>query len=243
MRVLVTRPEEAMTALKKSLQDAGHEVMCAPLLEISPIIRPMNYDGVAALAFTSANGVRFVPQLSDALMHNPTVYAVGPRTAITAKEAGFDVVMQAAGDVNALKDMIEQSQPVSEGRVVHFSGTVTKGHLVEDLSAKGYDTQRVEVYDAHAVEALPQNIVDDLQAGHIDAALFYSARTLAIFALLVEKAGLYAHLADVRCLCLSQDVANKADMLNWKAVYVAHAPDEPSMLKLVNEVAKGVEQK
>ncbi|MCK5576406.1 MAG: uroporphyrinogen-III synthase [Sphingomonadales bacterium] len=239
MRILVTRPQKTLGALKKDLHDRGHSVLCAPLLIISPIFFNMNYDGVAALAFTSANGVRFVPNLQTALARNLAVYAVGPRTAITAKEVGFDVVLQAAGDMEALKSLIYQSQPKDEGRIIHFSGVVTKGDLAGDLREAGYDAQRVEVYDARAVDALSDELLHDLEKGCTNMALFYSARTMAIFMVLVERAGLLGQLAGVHCVCLSQAVADLAKAAEWRGVHVADAPDEPSMLRLVDELSGG----
>lgn len=58
-RILVTRPRDDAEALAAELDQRGFPVMIQPMLEIRMLEGPpLDLDGVQALLFTSANGVR-----------------------------------------------------------------------------------------------------------------------------------------------------------------------------------------
>jgi uroporphyrinogen-III synthase len=76
---------------------------------------------VAALAFTSVNGVEAFARLS-AERRSP-VFAVGDRTARAAREAGFADVVSADGDVEALAALIAGRRGGRRGAVGRRQGT------------------------------------------------------------------------------------------------------------------------
>lgn len=60
-RVWITRAEPGASATAQRIAALGHTPLVAPLLRIEPVEAPqVDLRGVAALAFTSANGVRAV---------------------------------------------------------------------------------------------------------------------------------------------------------------------------------------
>ncbi len=68
MRVLVTRPEEDAGALVAALAARGHETLVEPMLTVGPVpgvTPPLDLEGVQALLFTSANGVRALARLAE----------------------------------------------------------------------------------------------------------------------------------------------------------------------------------
>lgn len=66
MRVLVTRPSEDAGLLGERLAALGVEASAAPLLSIENIAGDaLDLDGVQAVLFTSANGVRAYGARSD----------------------------------------------------------------------------------------------------------------------------------------------------------------------------------
>src|SRR5204863_98418 len=81
----------------------GHDAVVLPLLAVR-VMPDISVDlhGVAALAFTSANGVRAFADASGE--RSLKVFAVGAATALAARQAGFKSVLSADGDVEALAD-------------------------------------------------------------------------------------------------------------------------------------------
>ena len=58
-RIWITRAQPAADVTAERVRALGHEAMVAPLLAVRPVEpEPIDLEGVAALAFTSANGVR-----------------------------------------------------------------------------------------------------------------------------------------------------------------------------------------
>src|SRR5207302_7953240 len=100
MRALVTRPIEDAAPLAAALKARGIEAVVVPMMSIWPIGTPPRLDGIAALLFTSANGVRAFAGLSE--RRDLPCFAVGPATAAALTEAGFTPVAIAGGHVEAL---------------------------------------------------------------------------------------------------------------------------------------------
>src|ERR1044072_5410679 len=88
MHALITRPLEDAKALAELLAGRGVECTVEPLLEIAPHPEAaIDLDGVQALLFTSANGVRaFAAKSSRRDLKGLTV---GDGSATPARELGF----------------------------------------------------------------------------------------------------------------------------------------------------------
>ena len=96
----------------------GHEALVAPLLAVRPLEDAVvDLTGVAALAFTSANGVRAFAERSGE--RRLKVFAVGAATAQAAQAAGFSTVLSADGDVEALAEGIAARRNELRGVVLH----------------------------------------------------------------------------------------------------------------------------
>src|SRR5258708_3879003 len=101
MHALITRPLEDAKPLADLLQARSVDCVVEPLLEI--VAKPdaeVDLDGVQALLFTSANGVRAFAAHST--RRDLKVLTVGDGSADAARAAGFTDVTAAAGDVDAL---------------------------------------------------------------------------------------------------------------------------------------------
>jgi len=151
-RVWVTRaqPEAAVTAAR--LARLGWRPLVAPLLELRPAPGPLMLDRVAALAFTSRNGVRAFAARSD--RRDLPVYAVGDRTAAAAREAGFAEVRSADGDVEALARLIAEARP--SGAVLHPGPERPAGDLAGRLRAAGVAARSAVLYAAAARPVPPE---------------------------------------------------------------------------------------
>src|SRR6185295_14407462 len=240
MRILITRPIEDARPLADALEERGIEVLIEPLLEIRHLDdAEIDLDGVQALLFTSANGVRAFAALSP--RRELKVFTVGDGSADAARQAGFPNVESAKGDVEALAALVVDRLKAEDGILFHAAGTVTAGDLKTRLEGLGYRVRRAQLYEARIATALSTETRANLTLGGIDAILLFSPRTAGTFAQLWREAG-SPSLARIQAHCLSAAVAREIGTLGWAAVEIADRPDLPSMLALVDAArSKGAE--
>ncbi|HEV8389402.1 MAG TPA: uroporphyrinogen-III synthase [Dongiaceae bacterium] len=240
MRILITRPIEDAKPLADALHERGVEVLIEPLLEIRHLDdAELDLDGVQALLFTSANGVRAFAALSP--RRDLKALTVGDGSAEAARQAGFPDVESAKGDVEALAALVVDRLKAESGILFHAAGTVTAGDLKARLEGLGYQVRRAQLYEAKIAAALSPETRANLTLGGIDAVLLFSPRTAGTFAELWQAAGA-PPLARIQALCLSAAVAREIGNLGWAGVEIADRPDLPSMLALVDAArSKGAE--
>lgn len=236
MQLLLTRPEAESQSLREKLQAMGHAVDTAPMLAIR-----QKHDmgdelqtalqGITALLFTSANGVRAFAEASP--LRDVMVYAVGPASALAAKAAGFIRVEAAGGDVDLLAQLVRARHSRDAGALLHAAGSARAGGLQAMLQREGYEVRRVVLYDAETAIELPSGVAGRFASKGYDGVLFFSPRTAATFVNLVEKAGIAGGAAVATAYCLSENVAREAAALPWKAVQVARSPGEADLVALL----------
>lgn len=234
MRLLVTRPAEDAGPLAEALGRRGHEVTLEPLLAIIPKADiQLDLDGVQALLFTSANGVRAFAQLSA--RRDLPVFAVGDASARQAGEVGFSQVSSANGDVNDLAELVERACDPKNGALLHPAATQVAGDLKGQLEAKGFAVRRTVIYESQESDRLSAETIRLIQGDGIDGILFFSPRTARTFAKLAVQAGTVERLARVLAFALSQAVAEPLADLGFRAIRVAQKPDQESLLTRIDE--------
>src|SRR5579885_1709266 len=128
MRVLITRPREEAEALAAELVARGFECLVEPLLDIRPAATAaMPLDGVQALLFTSANGVRAYAAREG--RRDLPVFAVGDRTAEVARGLGFAKIESAQGALPELAELVRTRLDPAKGALLHAAGATVKGDL------------------------------------------------------------------------------------------------------------------
>lgn len=240
-RVLVTRPAEDAAPLIRELQARGFDALAEPLLSIRFLDDAApDLAGVKAFAFTSANGVRaLVHAVPDAPRLGVPAFAVGPATAKAARDAGFDEVLSAEGDVDALADLIIGRIGAGAGDVLHVAASRRAGDLVGRITAAGVAARRAVLYEALAADDLSREAVSAIEHGDIGWVLIFSPRTAEQFVTLMSKAGL-TEKADAMCLvALSVAVANAAAPLPWGEVRMAATPNQDAVLAALGQAPEG----
>ncbi len=229
MRLLVTRPAEDAAPFARTLEAAGHVVLCEPMLDIRPLpAGPLDLDAVAAVLLTSANGARALAAATD--RRDLPVYAVGDRTAALARAAGFADVTSAAGDAAALARLIRAHRRPADGPLVHAAGLDRAGDLAGALTAAGFEVRVLPLYDAVPARAFSAPTRTALQDGALDGVLLMSPRTARQFARLLDQAGLASAAARLDAYCLSGEVASALDGTGFRAIHVAARPTSDSLV-------------
>jgi uroporphyrinogen-III synthase len=232
-RVWITRAEPGASATAERVAALGHTPLVAPLLRIEPIEAPqIDLRGVAALAFTSANGVRAfaAAEPSRALK----VFAVGAGTAAAAKAAGFREVLSADGDVAALARRIAARKlELGDGAVLHPGAAEPAGDLVGDLKAAGVQARALTLYDS--VEVAPDPALLERLAD-IDVVLVQSPRAAKALGLALRR----RDAAHLRVLCQSPAVARPLARAKVREVARAPFPIEAALLNLIARGRSGI---
>ncbi|MEM6536300.1 MAG: uroporphyrinogen-III synthase [Pseudomonadota bacterium] len=236
--VIVTRPEADAPNLVKAIEAAGMCAVSSPLMTIARNDHDVDLTGAAALAFTSANGVRAFIEKSS-VRHIPT-FAVGKATASAAKSAGFDRVYVAGGDVSTLANLIAELYGVETkiGTVVHLAGTRRAGDLVFELESLSIPAARAVIYDATPVGTLSGRALDIIDAADTldkpPMVALFSPRTARLFVDALRAEGRFDRISELTAACLSDAVAQQAKAAvgsqHWRGYLVAEEPDASSLI-------------
>ena len=232
-RVLITRPLADAEPLARRVAALGFEPVIEPLLDIRFLDGvPVALDGIGALAFTSANGVRALARAApEAVGAGLPAFAVGAATAEAARTAGFGKVEAAAGDLASLARLIADRHASGAGAILHVAGRERAGDLVAALAAHGIAARRAVLYAAEAREAFSPEARRLMAAGGIAAVLIFSPRTARLFVTLLGRAGLADSAKAMRLVALSPRVAVAASAAPWAAVETAPRPDLEAILE------------
>jgi uroporphyrinogen-III synthase len=151
---------------------------------------------------------------------------------------GFNAVTSAAGDGEALVELVRQRLDPKAGPLLHVSGVDLALDLGEALSRHGFDVRRFALYDARTATALPDSARAALQARALDAATFFSPRAASQFAKLVGEAGLADSLRGVTAIGISPAALAPLSKLPFKATVAAARPTRQAVLDEIDRLAE-----
>ena len=227
-RIWVTRVSPGAEATAGRLEGMGFTPLIDPLLAVRDLSPAIDLTDVAALAFTSVNGVAaFARASSD---RTRRVFAVGDRTAAAARDAGFGRVDSADGDVGALAGLILGAARDLDGAVLHPAALEPAGDLLSPLIAAGLTARRLALYESVARDPAPETLA---AIGTLTAVLLHSPRAaLRLAALLADRPA-----PDLKALCLSPAVAAPLEALAQagalRSLASAPRPTETALLGLL----------
>nr|WP_222934348.1 uroporphyrinogen-III synthase [Caulobacter sp. 17J80-11] len=224
MRVWVTRARPGADETAQRLTALGHDPLVVPVLAVRELEPQIELSGVAALAFTSRNGVAAFARL------NPEralpVFTVGDATAQAAREAGFGDVRSAHGDVNALAALLAEEVPALNGAVLHAGAREPAGDL-PGLLAGRVNLRTVALYETAAAD--PADALARLDT--LDAVLVHSPKAGRRLAAVLDPDAA-GHLSFA---CISPAAAEPLAEGGFKKLHAARFPDEGHLLKLLAE--------
>ena len=241
MVLLVTRAHNDASELIASLEKAGHEVIHQPLLDIVffdhvtlPPVPPQ------AVLITSANGARGLARLAGSEnLKSALAITVGPASEKAALDAGFAKTVQSErGDVTGVIEYVQKNLSPQDGPVLYASGVKTRGNLVEQLTASGFEVDHLALYEAQRATTLSPAVLTALQANQLDGVTLFSPRTAKIWISAVERCKLTHKLPGLKHFCLSHNVANviKDGLGKNCDITICKKPDTKSMLAAIASV-------
>ncbi len=229
LTLLLTRPtpqSEAFAGELGARLPGRFRIVVSPLLAIAPCGAPPDLDGIAALAFTSANGVAAYLQAGGPA--SLPAYCVGPGTAAAARAAGF-ATRSADGDATALAALIARERP---GPVLHLRGRHAAADLAALLEASGIPARAAFVYEQHAIPPSPEASALG-QSGGLDVIAAFSPRSAR---LLADAAGGW-RLDRTRSAAISAAAdAPLAGILPAARRQIAPNPDREGMIAILSRL-------
>lgn len=235
-KILVTRPEADFRRTADGLARLGLVALSAPMMVFRP--KPVslpNLNQISALIFTSANGLRAVAPLAK--LRQVACYVVGVQTAKLAKEYGFEIWGQGAGDVESLTRTIEQDYKARglNQALLHISGVHQAGNLAETLGQLSIVVERLQAYEMVKMDRIAPEIITAIEREEVGGILFYSSRSAEIFFELMGELGLLVKIAAIDVFCLSKNIAHGVCKPYLKHIYFVEQPDEIALLELVQK--------
>jgi uroporphyrinogen-III synthase len=225
---LITRTQPGALMTQALLEKHGYNPICVPAAIIVPTQARIDTSGVQALLMTSAAAARSI-QVTPLMMALP-VYAVGDATAEAAKAAGFNTVISAGGDGATLAVLAADRMKAGDGALLHLRGQEVAGDVTAMLSACGFETRFIEVYQTHDDPAFRADIAHHLKqsAGLV---LFHSPAGARRFALAIDGAGI--DLRGWGAAGLSHACVLPLQNMGFEGTFYASQPDEAALVDAI----------
>lgn len=226
-KIWITRAQPGADATAERVRGLGHDALVAPLLAVHDLEDvEIDLAGVAALAFTSANGVRAFADKSA--VRDLRVFAVGGATAQAARQAGFRAVLSTDGDVEALAQGVAARRGELKGAVLHAGAAELAGDLVGALERQAVEARRLTLYETRPIAIAEAELKTLLKA---DAVLLHSPRAARALAQLLR-----GHPAPgLRALGLSKEVLKPLLRAKLASKTAPPYPLEAALLQLIDK--------
>jgi uroporphyrinogen-III synthase len=225
MNILITRPLIDAEDLMGKLFSLGHKIIHIPTLKVKPITNQecdaKNYD---AFIFTSANAIRNLKLLNED--KKKLCFCVGSITEKIVRQKGYSNTISAGGNVNALKNIILNSDFDKRKKIAYFCGDYIATDLDLDLRREGYFIDKVINYSSEKIIDLNNENEKILNNHPPDIIFVYSKRSAESFVELVKKYTLNGLMTGSRVLCISEKVLNVFKQLGWKNLEVFEPGEE-----------------
>ncbi len=225
MNILITRPLIDAEDLMGKLFSLGHKIIHIPTLQVKPVTNQKcdakNYD---AFIFTSANAIRNLKLLNED--KKKLCFCVGSITEKIVRQQGYSNTISAGGNVNALKNIILNSDFDKKKKIAYFCGDYISTDLDLDLKREGYLIDKVINYYSEKIVDLNNENEKILNKHPPDIIFVYSKRSAESFVELVKKYTLNGLMTGSRVLCISEKVLNVFKQLGWKKLEVFEPGEE-----------------
>ncbi len=177
MNILITRPLIDCEDLMGKFFSLGHKIIHVPTLKILPVInQPLDLKSYDALIFTSANAVRNLKTINAD--RNKLCFCVGSITEKIARKAGYQNTLSAGGTVNALKNIIINSNFINENsKIAYFCGEFISYDLDNELKKEGINVEKIINYTSEKITDLNSENKKILKNHPPDIIFVYSARS------------------------------------------------------------------
>ena len=226
MNILITRPLIDSENLMEKFFSTGHKILHIPTLKISSTnMKPINPDDFDAFIFTSANAIRSL-KLSNQNRKN-FCFCVGSITEKIVRQLGFQNTFSAGGTVNALKNLIINSNQLDKNsKIAYFCGDNISYNLDIDLKKEGFRVKKIINYLAEKITDLSDENKKIIENNPPDLIFVYSLRSAQSFVKITKNHSLYPLMTGSTVMCISKKIAELFKSEGWRKTEIFSPGEE-----------------
>jgi uroporphyrinogen-III synthase len=229
MHILFTRPLEDCHEMMIRFKSLGNEISHLPLISIQGInYKSVDYSEFKGIIFTSSNAIKFLDIKS--INKKLKCFCVGSATEKKARDAGFQNVFAAEGNVNNLKELILQNFNSSEGKLLYVSGEIISSNLDQDLISNGYSVERVINYRAKPIEKYDDDFIEKLKLKMPGIVYIYSQNSAINFLKMIKNYQLETLWMDTNLMCIGEKTSSILNEIKWKKIFLFNSGEEEFLL-------------
>jgi uroporphyrinogen-III synthase len=220
MNILLTRPLIDAEDLMGKLFSLGHKIIHIPTLKISTAkIDPVNAKKFDVFIFTSANAIRNLKLINSD--KSKICFCVGSITEKIVRQAGYNNTISAGGTVNALKNIILNSDHIDKKKsIAYFCGDNISSNLDIELKREGLQIEKIINYTSEKIIDLNEENNKIIKNHPPDIIFIYSKRSAESFIEIVKKYALNSLMTESRVLCISEKVLSVLKSTGWKKLEI-----------------------
>ena len=224
MNIIFTRPLIDSEDLMMSFFSSGHKVIHVPTLSIaSANMKPINTKDHDGLIFTSANAVRFLKLKNNE--KKIKCFCVGNLTERALRLKGFNNTIAASGTVNALKNIIINSEKNIKN-LAYLCGDVVAYELDKELKQEGFKISKIVNYTSTKITDLNKESMELIKKYPPNITLIYSKRSAESFDEIIRKYSLAELMTHCKVMCISKKIEEFLKSKGWKKTEVFNPGEE-----------------
>ena len=234
MNIIFTRPLIESEDLMMNFFSSGYKVIHMPTLSInSANMDPINTKNYEGLIFTSANAVRFLKIKN----HDKSIkcFCVGNLTERSLRLKGFNNTVAASGTVNALKNIIINSEKKIKN-FAYLCGDVISYELDKELIQNGFKITKIINYTSSKILHLNKESKDLIERYPANIALIYSKRSAESFDEIVRKYSFSELMTHCTVMCISKKIKEFLKSKGWNKVELFNPGEE---LNKIDQIKNG----
>ena len=225
MNIIFTRPLIDSEDLMMNFFSSKHKVIHIPTLSIaSANMKPINTKDYDGLIFTSANAVRFL-KITNNNSKNIKCFCVGNLTERSLRLKGFNNTVAASGTVNALKNIIINSEKNIKN-LAYLCGDVVSYDLDKELTQEGFKVSKIINYNSTKITDLNPENMGLIKKYPANIVLIYSKRSAESFDEIVKKYSLTELMTHCRVMCISKKIEKFLKSKGWKKTEIFNPGEE-----------------
>jgi len=229
MHILFTRPLEDCHEMILKFQSLGHEISHLPLINIEGLKYEVpNYSEFKGIIFTSSNAIKFLDIKS--IDKKLKCFCVGDATEKKARNAGFQNVFAAEGNVNNLKELILQNFKPSEGKLIYISGEIISSDLDKELISDGYNVERIINYKANEIKKYDESFIEKLKLKMPEITYIYSQNSAINFLKVIKNYQLETLWMNTNLMCIGEKTSSILNEIKWKKIFLFNPGEEEFLL-------------
>ena len=195
-----------------------------------------------AIIFTSRHAVAAIDGINEiasidnkmatlGALRSLPVYAVGRRTALAARQAGFDDVTTGPGNGDSLVPLMVANLNPNAGDILWPSASIISFDIASRLADFGYSVSQIPVYTMVATKPISDDLPARLAACSSAAVVAMSARSMDLFSQMLNTSQFAGYRKRIIVIASSKAIVAAAGS-GWADVIIAKAPRRSRVLAI-----------